>query len=275
MATYHEGEIAVQERAGVRSQAARVANGIRDFLVEAAQDFLETQPFVVASVTDDRGQVWAVPVRGPLAAVDGRTVQVPETLSGAVGLVILDFATRRRMRINGIATNGLLQIRECYANCPKYIQRRGGSTVPVASLPTIRERGDTLTAAQVAAIRAADTFFIATRHPAGGADASHRGGNPGFVTVTPEGALVWPDYAGNTMFNTLGNLAQNPESGLLFPDFATGNALLLSGTARIDWAESGERSVTFTVRAVAEAQEAFAPGGNPAVEYSPFNPPVS
>jgi hypothetical protein len=44
----------------------------------------------------------------------------------------------------------------------------------------------------------------------GSADASHRGGSPGFVAVQDERRLSFPDYAGNTMFMTLGNIAANP-----------------------------------------------------------------
>ena len=82
-------------------------------------------------------------------------------------------------------------------------------------------------------IREADTFFIATHHPEGGADASHRGGRPGFVNVLNDHRLVWPDYSGNTMFQSLGNIAVNPQAGLLFIDFKTGRSLQLTGSARI------------------------------------------
>jgi hypothetical protein len=44
-------------------------------------------------------------------------------------------------------------------------------------------------------------------------DASHHGGNPGFVHMMNESRLVWPDYAGNMMFQALGNIAVNPVLG--------------------------------------------------------------
>lgn len=65
---------------------------------------------------------------------------------------------------------------------------------------------------------------------AGGADASHRGGAPGFVRVDESG-FWWPDYPGNNLFNSLGNLAVNPEAALLFFHFTAGRILHLSGTA--------------------------------------------
>lgn len=275
MGTYHVGEIAVQEHAGVRDMSARVANGIRNFIVPAAAEFLQTQPFVVASITDDVGNVWAVPIRGPLDIVDERTVRVPVNLTGTVGLVIIDFATRRRMRVNGIAENGILTVAECYANCPKYLQKRGGNAAAdgnFAPVPQPIPQSSTLTGAQIAAIRAADTFFIATRNDDISADASHRGGNPGFVRVLDENTITWRDYSGNAMFNTLGNLETDSRAGLFFPDFATGNALLLSGTAKTIWDSPDERSVIFNVQSIVEIVDAFARLAITTVEYSPFNP---
>jgi len=60
-------------------------------------------------------------------------------------------------------------------------------------------------------------------------DASHRGGEPGFVQVLDDNHLLWPDYAGNNHFNTLGNLLVDSRVGLLFVDFAGGHLLQLSG----------------------------------------------
>ncbi len=57
----------------------------------------------------------------------------------------------------------------------------------------------------------ADTAFVATRAPGHGVDASHRGGDPGYLRCRrPDLTIVWPDYTGNLMFNTLGNIAVNP-----------------------------------------------------------------
>jgi len=278
MGKYHAGEIAVQERAGVREMSGRVANGIRDFVVPAAADFLQTQPFVVASIADAAGNVWAVPVRGPLdMGTDNRHVRVPTNLSGAVGLVIMDFAHRKRMRVNGFAEAGILTVGECYANCPQYLQKRSGNenTDGVFAPVTVpAPQGETLTDAQTAAIHAADTFFIATRNGDISADASHRGGNPGFVQVVDGRTVTWRDYPGNTMFNTLGNLQADSRAGLFFPDFATGDALLLSGTARVEWDSPDSRAVVFAVERVAALLAAFDPLHAAPVEYSPFNPPL-
>jgi hypothetical protein len=66
--------------------------------------------------------------------------------------------------------------------------------------------------------------------------------------------LTWPDYAGNLMYNTLGNIAACPRAGLLVPDFESGSLLLLTGRAAIEWdppraaqVEGAERQVTLEV----------------------------
>ena len=72
--------------------------------------------------------------------------------------------------------------------------------------------------------------------PGAGLDVSHRGGPPGFVRVVRGEAadtLVLPDYLGNYLFNTLGNLVRWPRAGLLFIDWAEGHLLHLAATVDI------------------------------------------
>ena len=120
--------------------------------------------------------------------------------------------------------------------------------------------------------------FIASAQAEGGADISHRGGNPGFIRVVDARTLLVPDYAGNTMFQTLGNLQANPQAGLLWIDFAGGATLQVTGTARIIWdAErvagfaGAERLVEVRVAEVVEIADAH-PFRSHTVEYSPINP---
>jgi uncharacterized protein len=127
-------------------------------------------------------------------------------------------------------------------------------------------------------IRQADTFFIASHHPEGGTDASHRGGHPGFVSVLNDDRLVWPDYAGNTMFQTLGNISVNPHAGLLFIDFERGRTLQLTGRASILWDRKrtaefagAERLVEFDVDEVVEIAGAHSLEWR-FLDYSPENP---
>jgi predicted pyridoxine 5'-phosphate oxidase superfamily flavin-nucleotide-binding protein len=61
-------------------------------------------------------------------------------------------------------------------------------------------------------------FFVATADAQGRPDCSFKGGAPGFVRVTAPDELAFPDYDGNGMFKSLGNLLANPNVGLLFID---------------------------------------------------------
>ena len=61
-------------------------------------------------------------------------------------------------------------------------------------------------------------FFLATSDDKGRADCSFKGGMPGFVKITGDSELAFPDYDGNGMFTCLGNILLNPEVGLLFID---------------------------------------------------------
>jgi uncharacterized protein len=249
--SFHEGELEVQARAGVSDLAARVGRIINDTIPPAAMHFLAAQRVAVASSIDGDGRVWAALLTGAAGfarALDERTLSIVplarnEVFAGPMGILVIDFATRRRMRFNGTARiDGdaiVVTMAEVYGNCPQYITPQ---EVRVPRLAT-RETSGALSDEQQARIRGADTFFIGTAHPERGADASHRGGPAGFVRADAQ-RVAWNDFPGNNMFNTLGNLAVNPRCGLLFTDFA--RTLQLSGNARIHW-EGEERAVVFDV----------------------------
>ena len=74
-------------------------------------------------------------------------------------------------------------------------------------------------------------FFLATADSEGRPDCSHKGGMPGFVRVSAPNEIVFPDYDGNGMFNSLGNIAVNANVGLLFIDFEKPRRLRVNGTA--------------------------------------------
>ena len=285
---YHAGQRAVQHRAGDRTVAERLERGIHPVLPDGAQEFLEGLPLLYVAAADPAGRVWASVLSGPpgfVDAPDDRTVTVAahppagSPLAGAlgagpapVGLLALEPETRRRIRVNGtgmLDADGVhVRTEQVYGNCPKYIQRRH-VTAAEAVRPRALER-ERMTAADRRLVATADTFVIATAGP-DGADASHRGGSPGFVTVRDDAHLRFPDYPGNTMYMTLGNLESNPRAGLLFLDWETGDALQLSGRAAIDW--SYERAVDFTVERVIATTGAV-PYRWTLDERSRFNPPV-
>jgi len=295
MNPFHSGEIEVQQRAGVRDMAQRVGRSIGDTIPPAAQEFLRAQPFVILGGADENGRVWASLLSGEAGfarALDERTLRIAalpnegdplrEMRDGSLaGLLAIEPATRRRMRLNGtVQWEGdelLIHAQQVYGNCPKYIQKRSAYPTGDSALPRA-VRSAKLSPEQRAQIEGADTFFIATLASEGGADASHRGGQAGFVRVEGERRLVFPDYAGNAMFQTLGNLELNPRAGLLFVDFKRGTTLQLSGTARVNWdAEAhlhfagAQRVVEFSVEEVVAIENATKWRWE-LTEPSPFNP---
>jgi predicted pyridoxine 5'-phosphate oxidase superfamily flavin-nucleotide-binding protein len=78
-----------------------------------------------------------------------------------------------------------------------------------------------------------DMFFLATADEHGKPQCSYKGGDPGFVRVLDEHTIAFPSYDGNGMFMSLGNLAHNPQVGLLFIDFQNQWRLRLNGVATI------------------------------------------
>lgn len=76
-------------------------------------------------------------------------------------------------------------------------------------------------------------FFIATADADGRPDCSYKGGLPGFVHALDNHTLAFPDYDGNGMYRTWGNVLVNPHVGMLFLDFESPKRLRVNGTARI------------------------------------------
>jgi predicted pyridoxine 5'-phosphate oxidase superfamily flavin-nucleotide-binding protein len=296
---FHSGEIAVQERAGVRDVAEDVGGMIRDRVAPGAREFLALRRMAVLGTVDVDGSAWASVVTGEpgfIATPDEQTITIrlPSpfhdplvdnlAVEGHIALFAPDFVTPRRIRLNGhgMIKEGRIWLTtdEVYGNCKRYIQERiltGVHPAPASDNPGVM-RGPALSAEQQAQIAQADTLFIATDHPEHGADASHKGGRPGFVQVIDRGRLAFPDYNGNSMFNTLGNLTVNPRAGLLFIDFASGSTLQLAGDAAIDWEPArarnlagAERVVDFTIK-----QVIYNPVGFPLMskfrQFSRYNP---
>jgi uncharacterized protein len=86
-------------------------------------------------------------------------------------------------------------------------------------------------------IEARDMFFISTVDPQGRPTVGYRGGAPGFVRVLDDRTIAFPNYDGNGMYLSMGNLSHNPNVGLLFVDWQKGNRLRFHGTASIDWGD--------------------------------------
>ncbi|MEJ5999367.1 pyridoxamine 5'-phosphate oxidase family protein [Paucibacter soli] len=269
---FHAGERAVQARAGEAAIALRNAGVITDTVIAGARAFIEKQPMVATATRNAEGQLWASLLFGPpgfARSPEGRAIEIHVgaerraaddpfwqglAAGSHAGLLFIEPSTRRRYRVNGHVERldgGVLRlgIAEAYPNCPKYIQRRhpradaAALAAEPASASTTR-RGQALDDTAMALLTAADTLFIASGAPDGELDASHRGGPPGFIQLLDARRLRVPDYAGNSMFNTLGNLALDPACGLLVPDFENGRLLHLSGRASLHWDQPDPQGLT-------------------------------
>ena len=96
-----------------------------------------------------------------------------------------------------------------------------------------RKVTETIDAADRAFIESLDMFFLATADAEGRPTCSYKGGDPGFVRVVDERTLAFPNYDGNGMYLSMGNLLVNPEVGMLFVSFERQRRLRLDGTASI------------------------------------------
>ncbi|NUR07890.1 MAG: pyridoxamine 5'-phosphate oxidase family protein [Nocardioidaceae bacterium] len=93
---------------------------------------------------------------------------------------------------------------------------------------------DTISEDDRAFIEDRDMFFLATADAEGRPTCSYKGGEPGFVRVLDPHTLSFPNYDGNGMYLSTGNVLLNPHVGMLFIDFERGHRMRLEGTASID-----------------------------------------
>ena len=237
---------------------------IRDVMPDEHREFYATLPYLFVGSVDHRGQPWASMLFGRPGfanAPDAKTLDVAAgpifgdplrdnlAVDARLGVLGIDYATRRRNRLNGRVRNAqtkgfTVEVEQAFGNCPRFIQKRtvevtdrieqASDTLPVTDMNALNVRAREI-------IAAADHFFIATYYSADqddrnqGADLSHRGGKSGFVRIDSDRRLTFPDFRGNNHYNTLGNLELNPRAGLLFPDFDTGALLYIAATAGITW----------------------------------------
>lgn len=284
---FHSGELQAQMQAGFDDMAARVGGFVRSYMPAQHRDFHTSLPFLILSAEDQDGRAWVTLVEGDDGFVtspdpgtlvlhgdlDPQDPLAPAFQSGTdVGLLGIELATRRRNRLSGRVRKAdggyAIDIRQTFGNCPQYISERDWFRVP-RTAPGRSRRSDALSDAQTAFIRAADTMFIGSGQrdpddtPSNGYDASHRGGEPGFVQVTDATHLRIPDYAGNNFFNTIGNILKNPRIGLLFIDFETGGLVQITGRAEIEWDPrkandpGARRMIDVTIDAVIERPAAI------------------
>ncbi|MFA6300239.1 MAG: pyridoxamine 5'-phosphate oxidase family protein [Nocardioides sp.] len=282
---FHEGEVAVQELVGVRREAVQLEGMLAPASISRGMaGFLAQRTFAGLTARDRQGRLWTTALAAPAGFLEVTSTEsirvhtVPpydDPLAGLItgqsaALIAMDYERRRRFRINGtVATashDGFeIDVSEAFGNCPQYITPR--LVEPLPQVPRPRNLSDPapidvrLRTGDRTTLAATNGFFLGTNHPERGTDVSHRGGAPGFVRVDGD-RLWWPDYPGNNLFNSLGNLHSDPHAGLYVPDFETGRGLHLSGSAELVLAPPGQgaapdetgRRIVLTIERVARTQ---------------------
>ena len=291
---FHRGEKEIQSRLGVSEKMENVGRRvIRDEMPEQHQTFFAGLLLLMVGSIDACGRPWASVLTGRpgfVRAIDSRRLEVEarpiygDPLNNALvegadlEALGIELETRRRNRVNGKvgrkSENGFeIRVMQSFGNCPKYIQAREheirDDLDSIGEKRTVHRRSS-LDRDEAAMIARSDTLFIASQFSehggdwSHGVDVSHRGGRTGFVIVAHESLLLFPDYPGNCLFNTLGNIQVNPRCGLLFLDFDTGCTLQLTGEAEILWEPAhicrfpgAERVVSFQVEEVLQIEAAL------------------
>lgn len=274
---FHHGETKVQRQAGEFDTAQVNGRVISNMIPGGAVPFLSQLQLIWISSVDYQGTLCCTPLFGYPGFI---TAPTPDTLvidktklliipedpfwqniqeQVALGILALEQSTRRRLRVNGFVNKKnksiiLINVIEAYPNCPKYITRRGlhikleEDIAQKTNHSQLIASNKQLSSKQQQLIEQSDSFFVASAFQTieNGqkdfrCDASHRGGYPGFVEVK-KNRLIIPDYKGNSMFNTLGNIEQYNHASILFIDYQNNRYLQLSGKAKILWDQDDPQS---------------------------------
>jgi predicted pyridoxine 5'-phosphate oxidase superfamily flavin-nucleotide-binding protein len=301
---FHEGELDAQRRAHENGIAARVSKVIKPIIVAGAVPFIREQSMVLAGSVDSVGQVWASILYGhpgfldPAPDAKKLLIHLDQALPQPndpllvnvaerreVGLLLIEFSTRRRLRVNGpverVGDTLIVEVAESYAICPKYIQKRDIQILKQTDedQESAARSGVGLETRHVELIKRADTFFVASSHATYGPDVSHRGGKQGFVKILEDGAFRIPDFRGNSMLSSFGNFTLNPNAGVAFADYQSRSILQLTGQASLFWdqldpeGETGGTNRFWEFRAESWRESEMPVSIHERfLEYSPFNP---
>ena len=232
---YHHGQLEVQDEANTRELASRMAHW-----VGPAAEFAERADMLVFAAQGEDEQLHFAGLSGPapLIRVDGQSslrLEASHLLpNGPVGGLAINLGEVRRVRLNGTlraAEDGdTLEVDEAFTLCRKYL-------VPSVSVGESRHLGpqtsEPLELADPWLLDAgarAETTFLASVTPDGLPDVAHRGGPPGFLEFDAAAAqLTWPEYLGDGVFKSAGNVRATSMVTLLVVDLENGDAAELIG----------------------------------------------
>jgi len=306
---FHSGELVAQDKAGTRGAAAELAVGLKKSLNFSSNHdaFLAAQSFaVVTSIEAATDKVWVTPLfgkAGDLTAISEKEIAISlncippgDTLRSVrsdtpLSLLGIDLVKRVRHRINGVASRSAndsesllgLTVEEYSPNCPKYINRReivyDDNNAEPLNVQADRQERMNLSESDRQFVEAMDTLWIGSYAPGVGADTNHRGGRPGFIRVTSASTIEWPEYRGNGMFFTSGNLESHDRAGVALVDFETGSMIQLTGRAVVDWQHDGTyegatRVIKFQIEKLVRTDHVTSHRWK-RLDYSPYNPSIS
>lgn len=209
----------------------------------------------------------------------------------------IDLATRDRVKLGGrlvaakVDLTGeedvamvqmAMLVEESLGNCPKYLNKK--TIHPHLPSPRLVSDMLPLPSEALSLLEKADLFFLSSTDGCT-MDTNHRGGPPGFVRVISNDIengtqLIYPEYSGNRLYQTLGNLHVRPIVGICVPDFETSDVLYLTGETKILMGSDASRLLPHTKLAVkihvtaARLVRDGLPFRGAVVDYSPYNPPV-
>ncbi|KAM0349044.1 hypothetical protein ACHAPU_003979 [Fusarium lateritium] len=204
----------------------------------------------------------------------------------------IDLETRDRVKLVGKMLAGAtvdegktvqmaMAVTESLGNCPKYLNKK--NIIPNTMTPELVSDKLPLPKEALDLIAAADMFFLSSTNGLT-MDTNHRGGSPGFIRVVNNQEngleLIYPEFSGNRLYQTLGNFKVNPLVGLTIPDYNSADVVYLTGSASILVGEEASAYLARTKLAVkisisgAKFVKSGLPFRGSKGEYSPYNPPV-
>jgi len=257
---FHAGEAQLQAESGIDTAEydASVDQPFQPELNSSEVKFVGKRTFSVAASLDEQSRPWASPLIGAanelFVVEDATTVRVsPRRIDGdplydnlaaqgSMGILYINPAIRRRAKSLGTGTveaDGAITYRmhRMFGICPKYIFKRDHEVSPAdapgdAAGDASSSGSDRLDDLDRTQLTTTDTAFLAS-HSTHGTDPTHRGGPAGFITVVDDTTIEMPDYLGNGMFQTLGNLVLDDHIGFMTLDFETGRLLQITGRGSI------------------------------------------
>ncbi|CAM1506386.1 Fc.00g060270.m01.CDS01 [Cosmosporella sp. VM-42] len=265
-----------------------VWGGERGFARAVAQGVLGINSVVDTEFDPVFKSLW-----GGSGGEDGEIVRPNDGQGKAMAALSIDLQTRDRVKLGGKMIAGAvvgasesriqmaMAVTESLGNCPKYLNKK--DIVPHVPTPQLVSESLPLPKEAVELIAKADMFFLSSTDGET-MDTNHRGGPPGFVRVVrnDDGGLdvVYPEYSGNRLYQTLGNFKVNPLVGVAIPDFTNSDVLHLTGTASILVGAEASSLIAKTNLAVkiSVTDTKFIKSGLPfrgdVIDYSPYNPPI-